>query len=445
MDIIRRKNNRSILESSPDLQQEMAPSFFRKVCRTKGRCLLFMCRESYVGKKLSAAYQSREMRHTGQLKPAKKACSVLPEYNNKLRNPPKIKDLLVGEEISESDYSCVYSLAANPKHKSSKTPNKLKKEYVVKSQNMRSYQAKKAVNQEINLQRSISFASKVVRHETISTGSLSYAISVMEHRGIDLKRFISYNNQAAGAKCVDDALTHSVALQFMKQIAFLHSRGIAHRDIKPKNILVDHKGMVTIIDYGIAQQKANAKSQIYSGFCGSIKYMAPEIFDGTLGSRLPYTAAVDIWSSALVLYYLLSGNPPAYMYGYGTAKHLDTHAYDDFIQKIKNDKSVSASAKDVIIAMLNTDPEKRLGIDELLQHPFFAEEKSIDEIPFAELQTRHITAFNELAKYENMKINIKAGKMNPAMISMKRVNSEILRLQNDVKCLQDEMKKRLNQ
>jgi serine/threonine protein kinase len=85
-----------------------------------------------------------------------------------------------------------------------------------------------------------------------------------------------------------------ILLQGLDGLQYLHGRGIAHRDLKPENILVSSRDPLSIClsDFGLASNKYPLKT-----FCGSLKYCAPEIFNGR-----EYSAAVDIWSLGLVMF-----------------------------------------------------------------------------------------------------------------------------------------------
>jgi len=91
-------------------------------------------------------------------------------------------------------------------------------------------------------------------------------------------------------------------------IDFAHSQSppILHRDIKPANIMVEPKGGVKIVDFGIACELHNTMTRMTGrASAGTLLYMSPEQIRGT---RL--TVASDIYSLAATLYECLAGHPP---------------------------------------------------------------------------------------------------------------------------------------
>jgi serum/glucocorticoid-regulated kinase 2 len=88
-------------------------------------------------------------------------------------------------------------------------------------------------------------------------------------------------------------------------IDYLHKKGIAYRDLKPENVLIDDTGYLRLTDFGMAK-KLNEGEKAMS-FCGTPEYLAPEIIIGE-----GHNKAADWWSFGILLYEMLCGVPPFY-------------------------------------------------------------------------------------------------------------------------------------
>lgn len=97
--------------------------------------------------------------------------------------------------------------------------------------------------------------------------------------------------------------------QVLDGLIYAHSKGVIHRDIKPENILVNKKGEIKIIDFGIAKMLDSdenlAKTMVNQGK-GTPYYMSPEQVKGL--SSVGVTT--DVYSSAIVLYFMITGKNP---------------------------------------------------------------------------------------------------------------------------------------
>ncbi|XP_068156215.1 putative glycogen synthase kinase-3 homolog [Drosophila tropicalis] len=90
--------------------------------------------------------------------------------------------------------------------------------------------------------------------------------------------------------------------QLLRSMAFLHSLGFCHRDIKPQNMLLDaESGVLKLCDFGSAKQLVNGEPNV-SYIC-SRYYRAPELIFGATD----YTTKIDMWSAGCVLAELLLG------------------------------------------------------------------------------------------------------------------------------------------
>ena len=104
---------------------------------------------------------------------------------------------------------------------------------------------------------------------------------------------------------IDDAVRF--AREVAEVLAYAHSRGVVHRDVKPENILLQN-GHALVSDFGIALALEHRDTQRYTGpsvMVGTPQYMAPEqVSAGVIDAR------ADIYALGVVLYELLAGEPP---------------------------------------------------------------------------------------------------------------------------------------
>jgi serine/threonine-protein kinase len=99
----------------------------------------------------------------------------------------------------------------------------------------------------------------------------------------------------------------AIGLRFLKQIcrglALVHGQGAVHRDLKSDNILVDRRGLIRIVDFGLAAY-ADPRLGFAPGSMGTFTYMAPETLEGRS------TPASDVYGLGLLMYELFTGGGP---------------------------------------------------------------------------------------------------------------------------------------
>ncbi|XP_064424391.1 death-associated protein kinase 3 [Latimeria chalumnae] len=166
-----------------------------------------------------------------------------------------------------------------------------------------------------------------------------------------------------------ESLTEEEATQFLKQILdgvhYLHSKRIAHFDLKPENIMLLDKKVVSprikLIDFGIAH-KIEAGNEFKNIF-GTPEFVAPEIVNYE-----PLGLEADMWSIGVITYILLSGASP--FLGetkQETLTNISGVNYDFDEEYFSN---TSELAKDFIRRLLVKDPKKRMTIRDSLEHPW---------------------------------------------------------------------------
>jgi serine/threonine protein kinase len=86
--------------------------------------------------------------------------------------------------------------------------------------------------------------------------------------------------------------------QVVAAVAYLHSRGVIHRDIKDENILIDHRLRIKLVDFGSAAVEPGGNPHhLFDRFQGTIQYASPEILRGERYEGRP----VDIWALGILL------------------------------------------------------------------------------------------------------------------------------------------------
>ena len=184
--------------------------------------------------------------------------------------------------------------------------------------------------------------------------------------------------------------------QVMGAIEYCHNQGIAHRDLKPENLLYLKEGPeennpLKIIDFGLSQD-LNIK-KILSSKVGTAYYVSPEILQGK------YSEKCDVWSAGVILYVLLSGEPP--FNGPSDSVIYSKIKQFKFAFPEKKWHSISNEAKDLLSKMLVPEAE-RLSASQIMNHPWFNLVKD-NKIPLEKINLDGCNFFKEYKESNRLK------------------------------------------
>jgi serine/threonine protein kinase len=215
--------------------------------------------------------------------------------------------------------------------------------------------------------------SIVTLYETIQTPERVYM--AMELMNDDLFNYIMR------VRRVTEDDTRLVMQQLLSAVKYLHEQSIVHRDIKPENILINRPDDIRLADFGLA--KVVEEWLIRSTPCGTSFYIAPEVIRGieSQGAKPLCTTrdavkCVDLWSSGVVMFILLSGRPPfsGQVKTSAERKSLLTKIDRGVLFPEAQWENISEEAKDLVMKLLTRDADKRITAAQALLHPFFRTE-----------------------------------------------------------------------
>ena len=199
--------------------------------------------------------------------------------------------------------------------------------------------------------------------------------------------------------------------QLINGLEYIHSLGIVHRDLKPENLLLTNEHLLKIIDFGLSNYFTKDENQkLLITPCGSPCYASPEMVAGKKYNGFK----IDIWATGIILYAMLCGYLP-----------FEDKNNDDLFKKIleckvKYPRYIGNKPKDLLKKILINEPDKRIGIPEIKEHPFFLKGKNIFE---QELSLCHNSSAD---------LDLKISNSNIILSNLKeKENKEIDNINND--------------
>ncbi|XP_072236239.1 serine/threonine-protein kinase ULK3 isoform X1 [Leuresthes tenuis] len=259
--------------------------------------------------------------------------------------PPKLADFILTERLGSGTYATVYKAYRKGNSREAVAVKVVGKKTLNKA-------ATENLLTEIEILKTIRHPH-IVQLKDFQWDAENIYLILEWCSGGDLSRFIRSRR----------ILPESVARRFLQQIAcalqFLNERNISHLDLKPQNILLSGS-VLKLADFGFAQYMSPWDEQ--SVLRGSPLYMAPEMV-----CRRQYDSRVDLWSVGVILYEALFGRAP-----------FASKSYAELEEKIRSNQPielpkpcrVSKDCRDLLLRLLERNPDTRMTFAEFFTHPF---------------------------------------------------------------------------
>ncbi|XP_052848668.1 serine/threonine-protein kinase polo [Drosophila gunungcola] len=222
---------------------------------------------------------------------------------------------------------------------------------IVSKKLMIKHNQKEKTAQEITIHRSLSHPNIVKFHSYFEDVQNIYIV-------LELCKKRSMMELHKRRKSITEFECRYYIYQIIQGVKYLHDSRIIHRDLKLGNLFLNDLLHVKIGDFGLAT-RIEYEGERKKTLCGTPNYIAPEIL-----TKKGHSFEVDIWSIGCVMYTLLVGQPP-----------FETKTLKDTYSKIKKceyrvPSYLRKPAADMVIAMLQPNPESRPAIGQLLNFEF---------------------------------------------------------------------------
>jgi serine/threonine/tyrosine protein kinase RAD53 len=246
--------------------------------------------------------------------------------------------------------------------------------------------------------------------------------------GGDLMDFVAANGAIGEDAC------QVITKQILEGIAYVHKKGILHRDLKPDNILImqDDPILVKITDFGLAKISDNAT--FMKTFCGTLAYLAPEVIlgkygaqqlqrDSIAGKSSNYSCLVDIWSLGCLVYVLLTSHLP--FNGKTQEQMFQKIQSGEFHESPLNTYKVSQNARDFLKCCLQVNPRLRFSASEALKHVWL---RGIDDEQVSQegSDLQKAVSLSQSQSQQLRKLNPHHAEAGTSHMSMSKIDEEMM-------------------
>ncbi|XP_064417708.1 serine/threonine-protein kinase DCLK2 isoform X3 [Latimeria chalumnae] len=242
------------------------------------------------------------------------------------------------------------------------------------------------IENEVAILRRVKHPNIIMLIEEVDTSSELYLVMELV-KGGDL--FDAITSSTKYTERDASAMVYNLA----SALKYLHSLNIVHRDIKPENLLVceysDGTKSLKLGDFGLA---TIVEGPLYT-VCGTPTYVAPEII-----AENGYGLKVDIWAAGVITYILLCGFPP-----FRSENNVQEDLFDQILVGHLEFPSpywdnITDSAKELIGQMLQVNTEARYTAEQVLAHPWVADDAAYENSMQVEVTGKLKKHFNSAPK-----------------------------------------------
>ncbi|GIL84209.1 hypothetical protein Vretifemale_12905 [Volvox reticuliferus] len=203
--------------------------------------------------------------------------------------------------------------------------------------------------------------------------------------------------------CFTERQAAGLLRSLMLFLAHMHSKGIAHLDIKPENLMFDSEGasgVLKVLDFG-SSVFVQPNETVHNAF-GTVRYASPEMANDVCGQK------ADIWSAGVVMYILLCGRAP-----FLKSNDIDTLNFIKNGPKVKFNgerwASISQCAKDCIRTLLEPNPRARPTAVEVLAMPWLKQQ--VPETVIVPDTLKHLRTFANQSRIRRLLLGLMADQL----------------------------------
>ena len=265
-----------------------------------------------------------------------------------LEPEPKITDFKIIKELGAGSFGHVYLCT----HKATKVQYAIK---AIDKRNKSNIEEKPYFRREVEVMYKIHHPNVVKLYGHFEDNNYCYFIMEYISKG-NVYSLISQDKK----KRINAQIVASLMKDVISAVYFLHNMHppIIHRDIKPENVLLAEGLVAKLTDFGWSNYMQEDEQR--KTVCGTPIYLAPEII-----KEQAHDEHVDVWCIGVLLFELITGNVPF------QGNDIETLQNNILKLKISWPRDINTDVKNLIMKILKLDPNQRLPLSDMLQHPFF--------------------------------------------------------------------------